>query len=335
MPSPSQSGSIVNVQNRRRLPAFGGIVGAAMLAVLTVTACSHGSSTTRSLAAAPTHPSSRSSSAASSVRSSGASSVLSPESSTSHASVTPSGAGHVVVVMLENHSYSDVIGSSAAPYLNSLAKRGANLTDMHAVAHPSQPNYVALFAGATLGVSDDRCPLHLSGDNLGAQLLRTHLSFAGYAEGLPQTGSAVCTAGSYARKHVPWADFAALPASTNQPFSAFPSDYSRLPTVSFVIPDLQDDMHDGTVAQGDAWVRSHLASYANWAASHGSLLVITWDEDDRSEGNQIPTIVVGAGVRAGNVSRSVTLYSLLRLLEDRYQLPRLGAATSAPSIPLT
>jgi acid phosphatase len=89
-------------------------------------------------------------------------------------------------------------------------------------------------------------------------------------------------------------------------------------------------MHDGTIAQGDSWLRAHLSGYASWAASHRSLLIVTWDEDDRSAANQIPTFVVGAGVRASQVGRHLTLYSLLRLIESRYGLPLLGRAATAP-----
>lgn len=243
-------------------------------------------------------------------------------------------AGHVVVVVLENRSYSDIIGNPAAPYLNTLARQGTSYTQMHALGHPSQPNYLALFSGSTHGVTDDSCPLHLSGPTLGGELRRAGLSFVGYSEDLPAAGSAACTAGPYVRKHAPWTNFAALPASTNQPFTAFPATFTALPTVSFVVPNLDNDMHDGSVARADTWVRQHLSAYATWARTHRSLLVVTWDEDDRSEDNRIPTIVVGAAVPAQQVSAQVTLYSLLRAIEDRYALPRLGAAASAPSLDL-
>lgn len=243
-------------------------------------------------------------------------------------------AGHVVVVVLENRSYSDIIGNPAAPYLNTLARQGTSYTQMHALGHPSQPNYLALFSGSTHGVTDDSCPLHLSGPTLGGELRRAGLSFVGYSEDLPAAGSEACTAGPYARKHAPWTNFAALPASTNQPFTAFPATFTALPTVSFVVPNLDNDMHDGSVARADTWVRQHLSAYATWARTHRSLLVVTWDEDDRSEDNRIPTIVVGAAVPARQVPAQVTLYSLLRAIEDRYALPRLGAGASAPSLDL-
>lgn len=243
-------------------------------------------------------------------------------------------AQHAVVVVLENHSYADVIDSPQAPYLNSLASRGKSLTDMHAITHPSQPNYLALFSGSTHGIVDDACPQRLSGPNLGSELLAARRSFVGYSEDLPGAGSTACAAGSYARKHAPWTNFPNLPARVGQPFSSFPNDYARLPTLSFVVPNLDDDMHDGSIEQGDAWVRAHLDGYARWAVRHHSLLVVTWDEDDGGQDNQIPTVIVGAGVTPGRISTRLTLYSLLRTLEDAFGLPRLGASARAPAIPL-
>jgi hypothetical protein len=239
---------------------------------------------------------------------------------------------HVVVVMEENHSYSDVIGSSGAPYINSLAAGGASFTRSFAVTHPSEPNYLALFSGSTQGLSDDSCPHTFSGANLGQEAIGAGLTFTGYSESMPSAGYTGCTSGNYARKHNPWVNFTNVPAASNQAFTSFPSDFSTLPTLSFVIPNLQDDMHDGTVQQGDTWLHSHVDAYAQWAKTHNSLLVVTWDEDDNSANNQIPTIITGAGVTAGNYSETINHYNVLRTLEDAYGLPRAGASASATPI---
>jgi phosphatidylinositol-3-phosphatase len=239
---------------------------------------------------------------------------------------------HTVIVVLENHGYGEVIGSPQAPYLNGLARQGALFTDSRAVAHPSEPNYLALFSGSTQAVSDDSCPHQFSGPSLGSDLIAAGKTFTGYSEGLPAAGSGVCVSGEYARKHVPWANFRTEPAASSQPWTSFPAgDYPRLPTVSFVIPDLCHDMHDCPVATGDAWFRAHLSGYAAWAMTHHSLLIVTWDENDGSPGNQIPTIVAGQPVRPGRYSQPITHYSVLRTLEALYRLPPLGhAATASP-----
>jgi acid phosphatase len=233
--------------------------------------------------------------------------------------------------MMENHSYGEVIGDPAAPFLNWLARGGALFTNSHAVTHPSEPNYLALFSGSTQGITGDNCPVRLTAPNLATQLLGAGDTFAGYAEGLPGTGSAVCSAGDYARKHVPWADFTNVPAAASKPLSAFPA-FARLPTVSFVIPDLCHDMHDCPVAAGDAWLKAHIGPYAAWAMTHDSLLIVDFDENDGSPGNQIPTIFAGPMVKPGRYGRLITHYSVLHTLELLYRLPALAHAASARPI---
>ena len=241
---------------------------------------------------------------------------------------------HIVVVMEENHSYSEIIGSSSAPYINSLATGGASMTQSFAVTHPSEPNYLALFAGSTFGLSSDKCPVKEGNvANLGSELLAAGDTFKGYSEDLPSVGSTVCTSGAYARKHVPWVNFTNVPSADSVPFSSFPasSNYASLPKLSFVIPNLNDDMHDGTVAAGDTWLKNNLSAYATWAKANNSLLVVTWDEDDSTESNQIATIFSGASVLTGQYSEKINHYNVLSTLEQLNGLAKTGsAATAAP-----
>jgi phosphatidylinositol-3-phosphatase len=239
---------------------------------------------------------------------------------------------HVVVVMFENHAQGEVVGSANAPYITSLASTGANFTQSFAVTHPSQPNYLALFSGSTQGITNDSCPHTFSTGNLGQQLVAAGLTFAGYSEALPSTGSTVCTSGRYARKHSPWVNFSNLATSTNKQFTAFPTDFTALPTLSFVIPDLCDDMHDCSVRTGDTWLQTHLKPYADWAATHNSVLIVDFDEDDSSSTNRIPTIFAGQPVKPGTYTERITHYSVLRTLEDLYGLSHLGNAGSAATI---
>jgi acid phosphatase len=238
----------------------------------------------------------------------------------------------VVIAIMENHAAAQIIGSSAAPYIDHLARTGASFSNSFAITHPSEPNYLALFSGSTHGVTDDSCPLTFSGPNLAAQLRAAGKSFAGYSDGLPSTGYTGCSAGEYARKHVPWTDFRGLPGAVNQPAAAFPDHYRKLPTLSFVIPNLLHDMHDGTVTQGDTWLRQHLGRYVQWARRHNSLLVLTWDEDDTSHDNRIPTIITGAAVRPGSYAEHVTHYRVLRTLEALERLHPIGAARQTQPI---
>jgi hypothetical protein len=128
---------------------------------------------------------------------------------------------HVVIVIEENHSFSQIIGSPDAPYINSLVAQGALFTQSYAITRPSQPNYLDLFSGFNQGVTDDSCPHYFTTDNLGLYVLNASLTFGGYSEDLPSVGSTVCTSGAYARKHSPWVNFTNIPASTNLPIVTF------------------------------------------------------------------------------------------------------------------
>jgi hypothetical protein len=245
---------------------------------------------------------------------------------------------HVVIVVEENRSQSNIIGNKAAPFINQLAANGAMMAQSFAEVHPSEPNYYALFAGNTL-VKENVCPV-AAGDtpNLGSQLLGAGYTFAGFAESLPAPGSADCRAGKYARKHVPWASFTNIPSARSLPFSAFPApgnpqqNYAGLPTVSMVIPNLDNDMHDGSIAQGDQWLYQNLSQYASWARANNSLLILTWDEDDNTARNQIPTVIYGANVRPGSYDEPISHYNVLSTIEQMYGLPKLGLAARAPAI---
>lgn len=254
-------------------------------------------------------------------------------SPTAASSATPAGGppDHVLIVVFENKASTQIDGSAQAPYLNSLAKRSAVYTNFRALTHPSQPNYIALFSGSTHGVRDNHCPVRIHGQpNLGRQLLDAGHTFVGYAEGMPSPGFTGCSSGRYAAKHNPWVAFDNLPAAVNQPATAMPTDYSRLPTVAFLVPDLCNDMHDCSVRHGDAWAQRVLDPYARWAQQHNSLLVVTFDEDNNSAGNRIFTLLSGARTPVGRYDRPVTLYSLLGAVERWYGLPLLGGAATAP-----
>jgi phosphatidylinositol-3-phosphatase len=239
---------------------------------------------------------------------------------------------HVVVVVLENEEAGSIIGSPDAPYINTLVAGGASMTRSFAVGHPSQPNYIALFSGSTHRVEDDACTHTFGADNQASEMLAAGFTFMSYAEDLPAAGSTVCTSGEYARKHAPWTDFTNVPARVQQPYTSFPSDYSTLPDVSWVVPNLCHDMHSCSVATGDAWVRAHLGSYARWALRHDSLLVLTFDEDDKAGDNRIATVFYGGPVAPGSYDEHITHYNVLRTMEDMYGVPRLGKARKAKPI---
>jgi hypothetical protein len=240
---------------------------------------------------------------------------------------------HVVIVIEENHGYSQIIGSSQAPYINTLASEGALFTSSSAITHPSEPNYLDLFSGSNQGVIDDSCPHWFATATLESELIAKGKTFTGYSQGLPAVGSKVCTSGLYARKHAPWTDFSKDLPKDNQPFSNFPTTFSKLPTVSWVIPNLDNDMHDGTIQQGDSWLQQHLLAYVTWARKNNSLLIVTFDEDQGTTANHIATIFVGPMVKPGHYSEKINHYRVLRTIEDMYGLGHLGK--SAGVLPIT
>jgi len=274
---------------------------------------------------------------------------------------------HVLIVVEENKDYEQIIGNPAAPYINRLAREGALLTRMFGEEHNSEGNYFWLFSGDNhnVGFTDQVPRVKFTDSNLGAALIAKGLSFKGYSESLPAIGSEVDVTPPgchypclYGRKHVPWITFANVPngptvgTSSNLRFADFPVDYNQLPTVAFVIPDQEHDMHNGTpqeaVPAGDRWLAQNLDRYYQWAKSHNSLLMVTFDENDnlaanlhgltdpavaqdgsvqrRSAQNRIATIFAGAHVKPGyREAPPFTHVNLLRTLEAMYGLARSGA----------
>jgi hypothetical protein len=248
---------------------------------------------------------------------------------------------HIVLVIEENHSYSQIINSPDAPFINRLATQGAVFTQSFGITHPSQPNYLALFSGSTQDVTDNSCPHTFTTANLGQALLAAELTFVGYSEDLPLSGSLLCSVGGYARKHNPWVNWQnsipnGLPATANLPMTSFPADFNTLPTVSVIVPSQINDMHDGrdpeAIQTGDHWLWEHLDAYVQWAQQHNSLLIVTWDEDNKKENNRIATLFVGPMVHAGRYDQRITHYNVLRTIEDLYGLSHAGASADAAAI---
>jgi fibronectin type 3 domain-containing protein len=239
---------------------------------------------------------------------------------------------HIVVVIEENKSPTDVIGSNEAPYINSLAQTGAYLSQSYGTDRPSQPNYIALFSGSNQGVSSNSDVNLGNIPNLGSQLIASGKSFVEFSEDLPYVGFTGSTSGRYARKHNPSVSFSNVPAASNRPFTDFPGDFTKLPSVSFVVPNLDNDSHDGTVDTSDQWLEDHMSGYAQWAKAHNSLLVVTYDEGNGGDAtNHMTTILYGAEVKAGTYSNRINHYNVLRTIEDSFGLaPLANAADAAP-----
>jgi phosphatidylinositol-3-phosphatase len=258
---------------------------------------------------------------------------------------------HVVIVIMANHSAVDILGNSSAPYINTtLIPDGAFFSNSYAVTTPDLPNYYALFSGSTQGVTDDSCPHYFAvAGSLGQQLIDAGFSFAQYSESMPTAGYTECSNGLYARSHNPVPDFASLPSTANLPYSNFADVLANatLPTISFVVPNICNDMQGesfGTTCNsfianmvefGDQWLSTNVPIYLGSSSSQNGLLIVTWDQGTSTlSGNDthIPTIFYGPHVKSGYVSSTmINHYNVLRTLEDMYGLAPLGnAAIAAP-----
>lgn len=253
---------------------------------------------------------------------------------------------HIVVILEENKPSSAVLGSADAPFLDSLTKDYASAGNYNAITHPSLPNYLALTSGTTAGITDDCSP---DPDSCSADVgsIADSIEDAGrtwrsYGEDMPEP----CyqhNSGDYAVRHVPFVYYPSVREDPTRcddhvvPFSAFADDLSaELPDFSFVTPNLCNDMHNCSVASGDDWLAEEVPRILTAPAfeEQNSLLVITFDEGDRSD-NRIPFIAVGSSVRPGFTSEvRYDHYSLLRTIEAAWDLPPLTENDAAAS-PMT
>jgi acid phosphatase len=267
--------------------------------------------------------------------------LLGPAAGTASAAVPAF--GHIYVIVMENHEYGSIVGSTKAPYINALIRRYGLATNYTAVAHPSQPNYLALWGGAVFGVRDDGIH-NISARNLADQLIARGKSWHVYAQNVPGNCSTVSAAyggvdlvgapGWYVRKHEPAISF------TN--ISLKPARCARITRLStfnptaanfeLIVPNMTNDMHDGSIAQGDAFLKAFVPRITGSSAFATGLLVITWDEGSTSlgGGGRVATLVISPRTAAG--TRSATThnhYSLLRTIQNAWGLGCLNRTCTA------
>lgn len=241
-------------------------------------------------------------------------------------------ASQVTIILMENKDYALIAENPQAPYFNrQLVPQGVLLENSHAVAHPSEPNYLALFSGSTQGVRSDSCPVSFSARNVASELVAAGKTFVGYSESLPQDGYKGCYRGEYARKHSPWVDFTNVPDASNRVYHSFPLAPA---TFVWITPNVCHDMHSCSVGVGDAWLSKNLPPIIAWDRAHDGLLIVTWDEAEPDTGaNRIPTILVGPMIRAGATDRqNVDHYSVLRTIETVLGVPCIEKECDAQAI---
>jgi phosphatidylinositol-3-phosphatase len=249
---------------------------------------------------------------------------------------------HVVVVVFENHEASSIAGNADAPTLSELARRYATLTRYDAVGHPSLPNYLALVSGSTHGISSDctECVVHAR--NLADTLAAAGRTWKTYAEDLPYPGFTGGSSGRYAKKHDPFLYFRDVARSRARrdrvvPFTRLGRDLARhrLPDFSLVVPNLCNDMHDCSVATGDAWLKAHVVPLLHSPELRGGVVFVVFDEgtSDMGGGGHIEALALGPTVRRGSrFTRATNHYSLLRTIEDAWRLPQLGFSRTGTPI---
>ena len=249
---------------------------------------------------------------------------------------------HVVVVVFENHEATSIAGNPEAPTFNALARRYARLTSYDAVAHPSLPNYLALVSGSTHGITSDRTNCVFRAQSLADTLAAAGKTWKTYAEGLPYPGFTGGSSGRYAKKHDPFLYFRDVADSRARrervvPLTRLGRDLARrrLPDFSLVIPDLCDDMHDCSVATGDAWLKAHVVPLLSSPELSGGVVFVVFDEGttDLGGGGRIEALALGPAVQRGSrFGKATNHYGLLRTIEDAWHLPRLGLSSTATPI---
>jgi len=253
--------------------------------------------------------------------------------------------GHIVLVLEENHSYPDVIGSSAMPYLNSVANQYGLATQYFANVHPSMGNYFMLTTGQLI-TADDNFAGTVDADNIVRDLIAAGKTWKSYAESIPSVGYTGGDSYPYAKRHNPFSYFADVVNSNTQvnnlvPFSMFASDLAndRLPNFSFIVPNLLDDAHDGPLQVADGWLQQNIAPLiSNQTFQSDGLLIIVFDEgagnDMAHGGGHIPAVIVSPKAKKGY--KSTTFYqhqSTLRLILHGLGITSYpGNASSAPEM---
>ena len=263
----------------------------------------------------------------------------------STSSVPRSQHSHVIEIVMENAEYGEVIGNSAAPYVNSLARRYGLATQSFAIRHPSLPNYLALTGGSTQGITSDCTECGAAAPNIADQLEAAGISWGAYLENVPSSCFRGAESGGYAKKHNPFIYYSQIADSPARcaklvgfgPLAAALRS-GRLPTYAWISPNLCDDGHDCGVAAGDRFLARTVPGLLRGLGPHG-FLVITWDEGVSNagccgvaRGGHIATVLAGPDVRpGGREATPVDHYGVLGTIERALGLPPLAGAADPRS----
>lgn len=245
----------------------------------------------------------------------------------------------MLVFVEENHSLGQM--KADMPYAFGLAQRFGYATSYTATRHPSLPNYIAISGGQTYGITNDDQPSAnpVGGPSVFGQAVAAHKTAAVYADGMPQNCATSDGGSDYAVKHNPWAYFVTERDACRR--YDVPADRlgaaitgGTLPNVGMVVPNLCNDAHDCSLGTADTWFKGWMTKIfdgPDWKSGHLAV-VLTGDEDDKSQGNTVLTVVIHPSQKAKVITSPLTHYSLTRLYEEVAGTPYLFHATSAPSM---
>jgi acid phosphatase len=248
--------------------------------------------------------------------------------------VTPS---PVVVIFMENHERSSIENSVDADYLKSFEANGTSFTHYNAVSHPSLPNYLGFASGSTKGKAgtDAITAGEIAGANIWSQAQSNAVSWGVYEESMPSACYAGVSSGDYRLRHNPATPFANVFSKAKKcnkvvPYTSFNVD--ALPSISFVTPNICNDMHDCSIATGDNWLAANVPAMLN----AGATVVITFDEGSSGTGGggNVYAAVDGPGIGSSVNTATYSHYSLLAGLEARFGLAKLGGAKTATPLPI-
>lgn len=261
-----------------------------------------------------------------------------PPVSSAPATTGHGGHGHrapIVVVFMENHGYSAVVGNPCCPFETQLAREGTLFTHFYGVAYPSKPNYLAFGGGGTFGQvgSDDPLP-PVTGQSVFAQMSAHGIAWSAWAEsypGGPGRCSLVPAATDYALRHVAPLLFADV-ANTSLCNHVSAVEPRRLPAFLWVTPNTCNDDHDCPPPAGDRWLAAHVPAWLR----KGAEVFITYDTgnpDTTNGGGHVYAVLAGRGVPRRTDARTMSTYSALAGVERAFHLPLLGAARTAVPVP--
>jgi hypothetical protein len=272
--------------------------------------------------------------------------TVAPTTRSASASASPT--QKVLVVIEENHSY--VHMKQGMPFLAHLSSKYGYATHWTALAHPSLPNYLGIAGGTTFGILDDRSPAaHTSeiGSAISVfdQAIAAGKTAGTFAETMPKNchvydypDRAVGTP-KYAVRHNPWVYFSKGRSNClahDRSLAPFPADaaHNALPNVGFLIPNLDHDAHDASLAAADSWLKQQLTPVLKSAdfTSGKLVVVVTADEDDKDSGNAVLTSVLTPRLSHKVVNAPLTHYSLTRYIAQVLGVEPLQNGGTAPDM---